>query len=166
MNKKQAGVILTLLALIICTGILANRVNDPLKKVGNSNVSSVENLDDSIADGNTDYFTHARAVKDQKDTRAIQTLQGIIQDANTSQENKDKATEEYTKLTTNQRYENDIELSLKGKGFQDVICLIENDQARVYVKSQEKLPQKQASQIQEVITSISQIIDVVIETKE
>ncbi len=165
MNKKQAGVILTLLALIICTGILAARVNKPIGSVGKTDMSTLNNLISS-KDKEEDYFTYARAEKDQKDTRTIQTLQGIIENKNISQEKKDEATAEYTKLTTNQKNENDIELSLKGKGFEDVICLIENNQARIIVKSKEKLTQKQASQIQEVITSISQIIDVVIEAKE
>lgn len=166
MNKKQAGIILTLLALIICTGILASRVNSDNKPGVTNLPSSLENLKNTISEKENDYFTYARTEKDQSDTRTIQTLKGIIENQNTSQENKDKATEEYTRLTTNQKYETSIELSLKGKGYKDVLCFIENQQARVYIKTSEKLTQKQVAQIQEVITSISQIKDVVIEEKE
>ncbi|WP_040211872.1 SpoIIIAH-like family protein [Clostridium polynesiense] len=166
MNKKQAGVILTLLALIICTGILAAKVNGPITDVGTTDLSALKNLKEAKEGNKNDYFTYARSEKEQKDLRTIQTLKGIIDDKNTSKENKDKATAEFTKITTNQKYENSIEISLKGKNFEDVICLIDNNQARVFVKSKEKLTQKQISQIQEVITSTSQIKDVIIETKE
>ena len=36
MNRKQAGIILTLLALIVCTGVLATRVNNQIKFFSNS----------------------------------------------------------------------------------------------------------------------------------
>lgn len=166
MNKKQAGIILTLMALIICTGILAAKVNGPIGDVGTTDLSALKNLKDTKQTSKSDYFTYAKAEKEQTQTRAIQTLQGIIQDKNTSKENKDKATAEFTKLTTDQKHANSIELSLKGKGYDDAICLIENNQARVFVKSKEKLTQKQTNQIQEVIVGISQIKDVIIEAKE
>lgn len=166
MNKKQAGIILTLMALIICTGILATKVNGPIGDVGTTDLSALKSLKDTKQTNKNDYFTYAKAEKDQKETRTIQTLKGIIDDKNTSKENKDKATAEFTKFTTDQKHANSIELSLKGKGFDDAICLIENNQARVFVKSKEKLTQKQTSQIQEVITGISQIKDVIIEAKE
>ena len=108
MNKKQAGIILTLLALIICTGILASRVNSDNKPGVTNLPSSLENLKNTISEKENDYFTYARTEKDQSDTRTIQTLKGIIENQNTSQENKDKATEEYTRLTTNQKYETTV----------------------------------------------------------
>lgn len=166
MNKKQAGIILTLMALIICTGILAAKVNGPIGDVGTTDLSALKNLKDTKQTSKSDYFTYAKAEKEQTQTRAIQTLKGIIEDKNTSKENKDKATAEFTKLTTDQKHANSIELSLKGKGYDDAICLIENNQARVFVKSKEKLTQKQTNQIQEVIIGISQIKDVIIEAKE
>lgn len=166
MNKKQAGIILTLMALIICTGILAAKVNGPIGDVGTTDLSALKNLKDTKPTSKSDYFTYAKAEKEQTQTRAIQTLKGIIDDKNTSKENKDKATAEFTKLTTDQKHANSIELSLKGKGYDDAICLIENNQARVFVKSKEKLTQKQTNQIQEVIVGISQIKDVIIEAKE
>lgn len=166
MNKKQAGIILTLLALIICTGILAAKVNNNLDTVGPTDLGGLNGLKGTISESKNDYFTYARAEKDQNDTRTIETLKGIIENQNTSKENKDKATEEYTKLTTNQKYETSIELSLRGKGYEDVLCFIENNQARVYIKTKEKLTAKQVAQIQEVITSISQIREVIIEEKE
>ncbi|SHJ58389.1 stage III sporulation protein AH [Clostridium amylolyticum] len=166
MNKKQAGIILTLMALIICTGILAAKVNGPIGDVGTTDLSALKNLKDTKQTSKSDYFTYAKAEKEQTQTRAIQTLKGIIDDKNTSKENKDKATAEFTKLTTDQKHANSIELSLKGKGYDDAICLIENNQARVFVKSKEKLTQKQTNQIQEVIVGISQIKDVIIEAKE
>lgn len=169
MNKKQAGIILTLMALIICTGILATKVNGPIGDVGTTDLSALKDLKDTKQTkqtGKNDYFTYARAEKEQSQTRAKQTLKTIMDDKNTSKENKDKATAEYTKLTTDQKHADSIELSLKGKGYEEAICIIENNQARVFVKSKEKLTQKQTSQIQEIIVSVSQIKDVIIESKE
>ncbi len=44
-------------------------------------------------------------------------------------------------------YESKIESVLKSKGFDDVICSIENDKARVIIKGKDKLTDKETRDI-------------------
>ncbi len=63
-------------------------------------------------------------------------------------------------------YESKIESVLKSKGFDDVICSIENDKARVIIKGKDKLTDKETRDIKNVVMSISNIQEVEIETKQ
>lgn len=66
----------------------------------------------------------------------------------------------------NANYEMKIENTLKSKGYEDVICSIENDKVRIIVKNKEKLTDKNTREIKDVVMSISKLQDVEIEVKE
>lgn len=167
MNRKQAGIILTLLALIVCAGILAARVNGQVDDGTGSLSSSLSfNKDDKdTTTTNTDYFYDSRNEREQTSSQALQNLKSIMEDKNTSKEQKDKATQEFQNLTMAMNYETRIELSIKSKGFEDALCLIEGNKARVIVKSKDPLTEKQSIQIQESVMSVAKIKDILIEVK-
>ncbi|GFP76703.1 SpoIIIAH-like family protein [Clostridium fungisolvens] len=168
MNRKQAGIILTLLALIVCAGILAARVNGQVDDgTGSSLSSSLPFTNTDKQTSNTkDYFYESRNDREQQDSQTMQNLKSIIEDKNTSANQKTEAQKELTALTMARNYETRIELSVKGKGFDDALCLIEGNKARVIVKSKDNLNEKQSIQIQESVASVSKIKDVVIEAKQ
>ncbi|GIM27948.1 stage III sporulation protein AH [Clostridium polyendosporum] len=167
MNRKQAGIILTLLALIVCAGILAARVNGQVDDGTGSLSSSLSFNKDSkdTTTTTTDYFYDSRNEREQTSSQALQNLKSIMEDKNTSKEQKDKATQEFQNLTMAMNYETRIELSIKSKGFEDALCLIEGNKARVIVKSKEPLTEKQSIQIQDSVTSVAKIKDILIEVK-
>ncbi|MPQ42759.1 SpoIIIAH-like family protein [Clostridium tarantellae] len=166
MNRKQAGIILTLLALIICTGILASKVNSELKDGMNELVSTdkTETKEESTSTS-TDYFYEARSVREQKDDQFIENLNAIIQDTNTSQEKKNEATETLTQKNMSMEQESRIEMSIKSKGFEDAVCIINDDKARVTVKNDGELLQEEVNAIQDIVLNVSKIYDVQIESK-
>lgn len=168
MNRKQAGIILTLLALIVCAGILAARVNGQVDDgTGSSLSSSLPFTNTDKQTSNTkDYFYESRNEREQQDAQTMQNLKSIIEDKNTTANQKTDAQKELTALTMARDYETRIELSVKGKGFEDALCLIEGPKARVIVKSKDSLNEKQSIQIQESVASVSKIKDVVIEAKQ
>ena len=67
MNKKQAGIIMTLLALIVCAGILAAKVNGPLNVASDfSNGSGVFNFsNDNKNTSKSDLFVTLKLDRDQ-----------------------------------------------------------------------------------------------------
>ncbi|MBK1810994.1 SpoIIIAH-like family protein [Clostridium sp. YIM B02505] len=169
MNRKQAGIILTLLALIVCAGILAARVNGQVDDGTGSSLTSLpftKDNGDKTASNTKDYFYESRNTREQQDAQTMQNLKSIIEDKNTSANQKTDAQKELTALTMARDYETRIELSVKGKGFEDALCLIEGPKARVIVKSKDSLNEKQSIQIQESVASVSKIKDVVIEAKQ
>lgn len=170
MNKKQAVIISTLLVLIVCAGVLATKLNSPLYVNGGdtgtgSSTVSFNNNDKSSS--KSQFFDEAKLTRDQKNAQTLQTLKTLIDDKNVSQENRDEATKKYTELAMNTNYESKIETTLKSKGYEDVICSIEdNNKVRIIVKGKDKLTDKETREIKNVVMGISKIQEVEIETKQ
>jgi len=181
MNKKQAVIIVTLLALIVCVGVVATKLNSPINYVNgldnngtsNSTVSSssaksksTESDTTQSKDSKSQFFEETRLTRDQKNAETLQTLKNFIDDQNVSQDNRTDAEKKYTALAMNANYEMKIENTLKSKGYDDAICSIENDKVRIIVKNKEKLTDKNTREIKDVVMSISKLQDVEIEVKE
>ena len=168
MNKKQAGIIVTLLALIVCAGILAARVNGPLS-VSTMENSGVFNLNNDKktdkATTTSDYFVSARLERDQNDGKVLAQYQALIQDKNVSAQSKKEAEAKHLSKTNDIDHENAIEINLKASGFADAICLITDDKARVIVKGTE-VSDKQRKQIQDIVMKVAKIKEVEIQAKQ
>ena len=164
MNKKQAGIIVTLLALIVCAGILAAKVNGPLE-VATNDLSTLTLNKDNSKSAKTDYFVEARLTREQQNASTIQTFRSIIDDKNVSQAQRDDVTKKMSEKVTVSDKEQTIERTLKGKGFEDVICFIEDGQVRVIVKAKD-VNQQQRKQIQDTVASITKINNVAIEFRQ
>lgn len=181
MNKKQAGIIVTLLALIICAGILATKVNGPLEVNSGFDSSSgvlsfnKDNTTDKSTNKttskttskttNTDYFNTARPQKEQNYATTLADLKSIVDDKNVSEEQRNSAAKKFENLTTSQNNEEKIEQVLKGKGFDDVLCFIDTDKVRIIVKAKE-ISSQQNKQIQDVVYSVTKLTNVEVELKE
>lgn len=170
MTKKQFGIIFTLLALILCVGMLAAKLNtgglnDPTDL---SQVLSSENFNGGDAEvlSQKDYFYDSRSAREQQDSSTIQTLKAIIADENTSQEKKDDATKELTKKTIDRDNEGKIELSIKNKGYEDALCRLDSEKATIIVKSPDGIQEKDSVAIQEIVQDVSNIKDVIIEVQK
>lgn len=170
MTKKQCGIIFTLLALILCVGVLAAKLNngglnDPTDL---SQVLSSEkvNNQDTEALSQQNYFYNSRSEREQQDSVAIQSLNAIISDANTSKEQKEVATKELTQKTMVKDNEGRIELSIKNKGYEDALCRLDSNKATVIVKSASGLQENETVAIQEIVQDVSKIKDVIIEVQK
>jgi stage III sporulation protein AH len=171
MTKKQCGIIFTLLALILCVGMLAAKLNngglnDPTDLSQVLSTDQSNNEKDTQALSQQNYFYDARSQRDQQDSSTIQTLNGIISDANTSKEQKDQATKELTQKTMTKDNEGRIELSIKNKGYEDALCMLQSDKATVIVKSSTELQESETVAIQEIVQDISKIKDVIIQVQK
>ena len=166
MNKKQAGIIVTLLALIVCAGILAAKVNGPLDVSSNLSNDGIFTLksDTNKSTKSTDFFVTSKMERETSDNLVIANYKALIDDKNASAAQRTEAEKKYISKTNEVDIENRVELNLKGKGFEDAICFIENNKARVIVKAKE-LSSQQRKQIQDVVKSIAKL-DVEIETKQ
>ncbi|NEZ46306.1 SpoIIIAH-like family protein [Clostridium niameyense] len=177
MNKKQGAIIVTLLALIVCTGVIATKLNNPLYVNGTEegttvsfndtyNNSKKEEKKTNANTSQSEFFAETKLTRDQKTAQTLQTLKSLIDDKNVPKENKKEAVEKYTKLAMNSNYESKIESVLKSKGYDDVVCSIENNKVRIMVKGKEKLTDKQTRDIRNVVVNVSNIQEVEIETKQ
>ena len=166
MNKKQAGIILALLALIVIAGVAATKVNGPMGDVADSDWNFGQTTASLEDNKDENYFDEQRTQKVTKDSESVEALKTIINNENVPSEERASAAKKQEVLITKSNNENRIETTLKTKGFEDVLCIIEEDKVRVIVKSSEELTAQQRQQIQEVATSISKLPMVEIEQKK
>ncbi|MDO5039889.1 SpoIIIAH-like family protein [Clostridium sp.] len=169
MNKKQFGIIFTLLGLIICVGLLASKLNeggfnDP------SDLSQVianeeEKEKEQETSAQKDFFYDARGEKEQKDAETIQNLKAIVEDKNTTKEQKANAQKELLEKTKQNSIENRVEMNIKNKGIKDAICYVDGDKAKVFVKT-EGIDQKMSLEIQEIVQDVANVNDISIEVKK
>ena len=173
MTKKQFGIIFTLMALIVCVGVIAARINktglnDPtdFSQVISQQGTDNEKDKDEETLGSQEYFYALRSEKDKKDAVTIQQLNELIANEQTSQEEKDLASNELRVKTMLKDKEGSVEVSIKNKGFEDVLCSIEGENnVRVVVKAEE-LTEADTVSIQEIVENITSISDVIIEPKK
>ena len=175
MTKKQCGIIFTLLALILCVGMLAAKLNngglnDPtdLSQVLSSENISKEDKGEvkETSAKAANYFYDSRSEREQQDSSTIQSLKAIISDANTSQDKKDEAAQKLTEKTMTKDNEGRIELSIKNKGYEDALCMLEEDKATIIVKSEKSISEKDSIAIQEIVQNVSNVKDVIIEVQK
>lgn len=167
MSKKQFGIIFTLMALIAFVGVLAARLNstglnDPTDL---GQLFTQETGDETETLGTQDFFYNIRSDKEKKDSITMEQLNTIISDANTSEAEKALANNELIEKTMLIDQEGRIEVGIKNKGFEDVLCSIENDKVRIVLTADE-LTEADNSSIQEIAENISGISDVIIEPKK
>ena len=122
--------------------------------------------DDKETLGSQDYFFSQRSTKEQQNSATTQKLKSIIEDTNISQEKKDIATTELQEKTMIKDNEGRIELNVKNKGFEDVLCFIEGNKVRVVLKAEEQLTEEQTCAIQEIVEDVSNMSEVIIEPKK
>ena len=97
MNKKQAGVILALLALIVCAGVLAAKVNSSMQDLGTISITddvsdnTTVNKDSKEDEVGYDFFYEAKSVRDKKSAETLEYLAEIIDNENVSQLDRDTA---------------------------------------------------------------------------
>lgn len=171
MNKKQGIIIATLLVLIVCAGVLATKLNNPLYVNGDDSGSGKSsavsfNNNDKKNSKVSSFFEETRLSRDNKNTQTLQTLKNLIDDKNISKENRDEATKKYTELAMNTNNESKIETALKGKGYEEAICSIEENKVTVIVKGKDKLTDKDTREIKNVVMGIAKIQDVEIQVKQ
>lgn len=169
MTKKQAGIICTLLALIVCTALLAARLNngglnDPTDL---STVITNDNGEDQQALSTQDFFYNSKSEREQNEASTIQNLKAIAADKNTSDDQKKEANKQIQKITLKQDKEKTIELNIKNKGYEDAICQISDnqDKASLIVKANE-LSEKDGAILQEIVETSANIKEVTIEFKK
>ena len=157
MTKRQFSIIFTLMALIVCVGVLASKLNkDGFNDPGDLGAVLQQN-DDEITDeeketlSTQDYFYNMRAAKEQEDSLYVENLESIKNDETTSQEQKDIANQKLIDKTNIKAQESSVEQDIKNQGYEDAICMIDNNKVKVYVKVDEDLTKEESGLIQKSV---------------
>lgn len=182
MTRKQFGIIFTLLGLIVCTAVLAAKLNSEGLNDPTADLTSVFPVEDTASSGNegeevtndtetlglTDFFYEAKAQREQTQDATIQTLKEERDLEGVAEETKANLTEEIQTMVVRQEKQNIIEQGIKNKGYEDSLCQISEDgsKASIVLKSQNAITETQAAEIQEIVQNTSGIKEVILEVKQ
>lgn len=178
MTKKQFGIILTLMALIVCVGVLSMKLNegglnDPTD-FGSVLAQNDDDNEDKKTDDNKeketlstqDFFYNMRVEKEQQDAKYTEEMRSITEDANASQENKDIANNALIEKTKLKDQESRVEQDIKNRGYEDALCSIDSSKVRIYIKVDEDLTKENSAIIQQVVQDITALSDITITAKK
>ena len=96
-----------------------------------------------------DYFINTRLSREQMRAKNRETLMGILENANVSEEDKAKATQEIINLTAISEKENATESLLEAKGYSDAIVRISDEGVNVIVNAI-SLTEQDIAQIEDI----------------
>ena len=167
MNKKQSGIIVTLVVLIVFAGYLATKVNGPLYV--NDGDFSGEKSAISLKESKTTstYFVEAKLSRDQENDRTLQTIKALMDDTNTPKVQKATAAEQYLNISLASQNESDIELALKALGYDESMCSIVDDKVQILVKTdKKKLTEDELRSINDVVMSKTKLEKIEVKIKE
>ena len=169
MTKKQFGIIFTLMALIVCVGVLSMKLNEN----GYNDPTSLEavlkqNTDNTKTDAateetlsTTEYFYSMRLTKEQQDEKYVDDMKAITEDANASQESKDIANNALVEKAKMKDEERRVESETRHKGYEDALSMInDNKTVKVYVKVDEVLSEENSAVIKKIVEDITTLTDV------
>ncbi|MBU3142189.1 SpoIIIAH-like family protein [Clostridium sp. CF012] len=166
MNKKQSGIIVTLVVLIVFAGYLATRVNGPLY-VNDADFGEKTAISLKENKSSSTFFVEAKLSRDQESAKTLQNIKTLMDDANTPKEQKQTAAEEYLAVSMATKYESDVELALKAKGFEEALCSIVDDKVEIFIKSVKKeLSKEELRGIQDVVMSKTKLENIDVKIKE
>lgn len=190
MTKKQMGLIFTLMALLVCVAVLSLKLNesglkdpsdlaatitnndnenksDDNKNNEDKNDSNDKNKNEQETSAQQSSIIALRSDSEKIDATAIQNLQSIINNSNSSQEQIDRATQELSLRNKVVDQQKRIETNIKLLGYSDVLCLIDSGKAKVYIKSSEQLDDAKVAAINEAVETVaSDVTSTLIKTEK
>jgi len=165
MNRKQGIIIVVLLALIATAGVLASRLNSPLLNGVTYSPDDQPSFNAEDSNLKTEYFAAEKTERTKTYTETMQMLKSVIEDESISEETRKDAENKYVDITMNNNYESKVELALKAKGYEDVVCIISNDKVNIIIKSDDILSEKEAREIKNEVVRITSLVDIAIERR-
>lgn len=179
MTKKQMGIIFTLLALIVCTALLAGKLNNSGLNADEdlALVLSEQDLKDSKGEEKdeessketatvaaADFIYEAISERDERVAETTQELNNQLNNPNIDENSKTAAAAELQKLTLRVDMERTIESALKNKGYEYSICMISQDDKKVDITIKaDNIDETESAIIQQVVENSSGIKDVTIQ---
>ena len=148
-----ASVAVVAVALVVGIAVFNNRDDDGFdysQGAGMQEVGTENNKGDGTDNSVDTYFSSVELDRKRTRDEALEVLQGVVDDASSSEDAKNKALAEITTIAKVMETEANIETLIEAKGFEECVAVINNDSASIVVKS-EGLQAAQISQINEIV---------------
>jgi stage III sporulation protein AH len=149
--RKQTIVITVLIVLIACAGLFAKNFNDTVKDNNALSQTVVE------TNKTMNYFADSRIQKESKFDATKAQYNDIINNKQLSKKVHETASMNLMKLTGDNLKESKIETLIKGRGYDDALCMITEKNVEVCVKTVGEFTSKQANEIKDIVVNTTKI---------
>ena len=123
------------------------------QKAGSKDVTAQQEVANSADEQvNSNYFTKIKLDREKMFSQMIDNYKSILENSSIADEQKKVASDEIKNINNNQNSITTIENLLKGKGFKDVVVLINDNSTNVIVKSDSELKKEQVAQIENIVS--------------
>ena len=158
-GKSQIAVTAMVVALAVAIFLNMKYSDTSTKYLGEASYVSNTSSGDSVktsAKAQENYFDKARAQRKETQTKIEESVTETLKSENLTEEEKGEAVSLVAMLADRMEKESNIESLIIAKGFEDCVCVINDEGISVIVKS-EGLTSAQTLQIQDIITSGTEI---------
>lgn len=149
--RKQTMILAVLILLIACAGWYAKKFNDTAVNETGATTKASETKQTSS------FFAENRMSRENERNAEKQELDKIVSSKDASKDAKTAANMQKMELLGRGDKENKIESLVKGEGFDDVLCYIDDKGVEVCVKVTENLTEEQANHIKDIVVRTTQI---------
>ena len=123
------------------------------QKAGSKDVTAQQEVANSADEKEkSNYFTKIKLDREKMFSQMIDNYKSILENSSIADEQKKVASDEIKNINNNQNSITTIENLLKGKGFKDVVVLINDNSTNVIVKSDDELKKEQVAQIENIVS--------------
>lgn len=158
MDRKQAGILVSLLVLIVIVGVASWKLNGDLPNLN----TPVGGLGFQESEDVTDELIRLQLDRDSKADLNMQVLKDIIDNENTSAEERSSVQTTLAAVLDNLLKAQELERQLKAEGYSETYCLVAEDSnnVKVQVKLEDELSEDQISHIRAIVVSQTDIREV------
>jgi stage III sporulation protein AH len=149
--RKQTIVISVLIVFIACAALFAKNFNDTVK---DSNA-----LSQTVTETNKtmNYFTESRLQKETKFDNSKAQYNEIIKNKELSKKARETASLNLMKMVAADTNESKIETLIKGRGFEDALCMINDNNVEVCVKTAGNMTAQQVHEITTIVINTTKV---------
>lgn len=123
------------------------------QKAGSKDVTAQQEVANSADEKEkSNYFTKIKLDREKMFSQMLDNYKSILENSSIADEQKKVASDEIKNINNNQNSITTIENLLKGKGFKDVVVLLNNNSTNVIVKSDDELKKEQVAQIENIVS--------------
>lgn len=151
--RKQTMILAVLILLIACAAWYGKKFNDTAVNEAGVTASKTSETKQS----STSFFAESRMSRENERNAEKQELDKIAGSKDASKDAKTAANMQKMELLGRGDKENKIESLVKGEGFDDALCYIDDKGVEVCVKVTSNLTEEQANHIKDIVVRTTQI---------
>ena len=150
-TRRQTMIIAVLIVLIAIAGVFAKRFNESAKDTNALNTEANHT-------GKSMALQELRITHQNERNALMQNYEAVSKDDKQTEQARNEASKKYMELASMGSKENEVETKLKEMGFEDVLCIINDNGVEVYIKGDQASISDQGAEIMDAVVKTTKFL--------